>query len=169
MVSIVDEKEMGFTLGAADFLSKPVQPNLLRDVVSKHIPQALGAYNLLIVDDDESTRAVVRHTFEKLECHVTEAVNGQVGWEQLERRIPDIIILDLMMPEVDGFEFLGRVKNTEQWQHIPVIVLTAKTLTKDDYARLHGKVERIYEKSETPLVKVLESVSDQIRSTLMSA
>lgn len=167
MVSIVDEKKMGYTLGAADYISKPVQQSTLRDVVAKHIPDNLAQFELLVVDDDEATRTVVRHTFEKLECNVTEAINGQAGWEKIERLIPDIILLDLMMPEVDGFEFLDKVKKTSAWKDIPVIVLTAKTLTKDDYARLQGRVEKIYEKSEAPLTQILGSVSDQIRSTLM--
>lgn len=169
MVSIIDEKKMGYTLGAADYISKPVQQHTLRDVVAKHIPESLSQFQLLIIDDDEATRSVVRHTFEKLQCTVSEAVNGQAGWEQIEQRIPDIILLDLMMPEVDGFEFLERVKRTPEWKDIPVIVLTAKTLTKEDYARLQGRVEKIYEKSEAPLPQILGSVSEQIRSTLVSS
>lgn len=168
MVSIVDEKKMGYTLGAADYISKPVQQRTLREVVAKHIPDSLGQFQILVIDDDEATRSVVRHTFEKLECTVSEAINGQAGWEQIEQLIPDIILLDLMMPEVDGFEFLDRVKRTPEWKDIPVIVLTAKTLTNEDYARLQGRVEKIYEKSEAPLIQILGSVSEQIRSTLAS-
>lgn len=166
MVSVVDEKQMGYTLGATDYISKPVRQSTLRDAVAKHIPDVLGQYNLLVIDDDEATRSVVRRTFEKLDCSVAEAVNGQSGWEQIEAQIPDLILLDLMMPEVDGFEFLSRVKKTNKWKDIPVIVLTAKTLTNDDYARLQGNVDKIYEKSEAPLVQILGAVSDQIRTIL---
>ncbi len=168
MVSIVDEKKMGYTLGAADYISKPVQQNLLLDVVAKHIPEDKEQFKLLVIDDDEATRSVVKRAFEKLNCQVSEAVNGQAGWEQLDQLIPDIILLDLMMPEVDGFEFLDKVKNTPEWKDIPVIVLTAKTLTKRDYARLQGRVEKIYEKSEAPLMQILSKVSQQIRSQLLS-
>ncbi len=169
MVSIVDEKKMGYTLGAADYISKPVQQSTLREVVAKHIPESSAAqFELLVIDDDEATRTVVRHTFEKLDCNVTEAINGQAGWERIEQLIPDIILLDLMMPEVDGFEFLDRVKKTPEWKDIPVIVLTAKTLTKADYAKLQGRVENIYEKSEAPLTQILGSVSEQIRSNLVA-
>jgi len=166
MVSIVDEKKMGYTLGAADYLSKPVDQVTLRQVVAKHISDKVEHYNLLVIDDDQATRAVVRHTFEKLNCSVFEATNGQAGWEQVEQQIPDIIVLDLMMPDVDGFEFLDRVKKTKKWRDIPVIVLTAKTLTQDDYTRLQGRVEKIYEKAEAPLVQILSSVSDQIKSII---
>jgi CheY-like chemotaxis protein len=156
-------------LGAADYISKPVQQHTLREVVAKHIPNSLDQFQLLVIDDDEATRSVVCHTFEKLKCTVSEAINGQAGWEQIEQLIPDIILLDLMMPEVDGFEFLDRVKRTPAWKDRPVIVLTAKTLTNEDYARLQGRVEKIYEKSEAPLLHILGSVSEQIRSTLMSS
>lgn len=168
MVSIIDEKKMGYTLGAADYISKPVQQNLLLDVVAKHIPDDTEQFKLLVIDDDEATRSVVKRAFEKLNCDVSQAVNGQAGWEQLDQVIPDIILLDLMMPEVDGFEFLDKVKNTAEWKDIPVIVLTAKTLTKRDYARLQGRVEKIYEKSEAPLIQILSKVSQQIRSQLLS-
>ncbi|MBL4673635.1 MAG: response regulator [Arenicella sp.] len=155
-------------MGAADYISKPVQQRTLREVVAKHIPDSLGQFQLLVIDDDEATRSVVRHTFEKLKCTVSEAINGQAGWEQIEELIPDIILLDLMMPKVDGFEFLNRVKRTPEWKDIPVIVLTAKTLTNEDHARLQGRVEKVYEKSEAPLIQILGSVSEQIRSILVS-
>ena len=170
MVSIVDEKNMGYTLGAADYISKPVQQDVLRQVVAKHLPQLsdLEQLKLLVVDNDEATRAIVRRTFEQLNCDVTEAINGEVGCEVLQEMTPDVILLDLMMPEVDGFEFLDRIKKRDKFKEIPVIVLTAKALTKRDYARLQGRVEKIYEKSEEPLVKILRSLSEQIQSSLMS-
>ena len=100
------------------------------------------------VDDDEMVRRGVRHALAPIGWQVTEAENGQVAVEALATAQPDVIILDLMMPKMDGFEFLDELRSRPDWQDIPVVVITAKDLTEKDRARLNGGVERIIQKSD---------------------
>ena len=102
----------------------------------------------LLVDDDEMVRRSVRQALEPIGWKVTEAENGQVAVEVLATARPEVIILDLMMPKMDGFEFLDELRSRPDWQDIPVVVITAKDLTEKDRARLNGGVERIIQKSD---------------------
>jgi CheY-like chemotaxis protein len=79
---------------------------------------------------------------------VTEAENGQVAVEAITAARPDVIILDLMMPKMDGFEFLDELRSRRAWQDIPVVIITAKDLTEEDRDRLNGGIERIIQKSD---------------------
>ena len=102
----------------------------------------------LLVDDDEVVRRGVRQALEPIGWKVTEAENGQVAVDSLTAARPDVIILDLMMPKMDGFEFLDELRGRPDWQDIPVVVITAKDLTDEDRDRLNGGVERIIQKSD---------------------
>jgi CheY-like chemotaxis protein len=90
----------------------------------------------------------VRQALEPTGWEVIEAENGEVAVETLEAARPDVIILDLMMPKMDGFEFLDEVRGRSDWQDLPVVVITAKDLTQTDRDRLNGGVERIIQKSD---------------------
>jgi CheY-like chemotaxis protein len=102
----------------------------------------------LLVDDDELVRRSVRQALEPLGWKVTEAENGRVAIDSLTATRPDVIILDLMMPTMDGFEFMDRLRGRRDWQDIPVVVITAKDLTEEDRDRLNGGVERIVQKTD---------------------
>jgi CheY-like chemotaxis protein len=113
---------------------------------------------VLIVEDDPQTRDMLRRTLEKDGWQVTEAQNGKVGLAQLEGHVPSLILLDLMMPEMDGFEFMEALRQRKDTQRIPVIVITAKDLTEEDRRRLNGGVERIIQKGATSPAEVLELI-----------
>jgi CheY-like chemotaxis protein len=85
---------------------------------------------------------------EPIGWRVTEAEDGRVAVNSLIAARPDVIILDLMMPKMDGFEFLDELRSRSDWQDIPVVVITAKDLTDQDRDRLNGGVERIIQKSD---------------------
>jgi CheY-like chemotaxis protein len=93
-------------------------------------------------------RRGVRQALQPIGWKVTEAENGQVAVESLAATRPDVIILDLMMPKMDGFEVLDELRRRPDWQDIPVVVITAKDLTEEDRDRLNGGVERIIQKSD---------------------
>ena len=93
-------------------------------------------------------RSSVRQALEPIGWKVTEAENGQVAVDALVSAKPDVIILDLMMPEMDGFEFMHELRRRPAWQDIPVVVITAQELTQEDRDRLNGGVERIIGKSD---------------------
>jgi GAF domain-containing protein/CheY-like chemotaxis protein len=146
LMSIVDQKNRGYALGAVDYLVKPVD----RVKLVKTLTSICGATagHALLVDDDEVVRRGVRQALEPTGWKVSEAENGQVAVQSLIAARPDVIILDLMMPEMDGFEFLNELRGRPDWQDIPVVVITAKDLTEDDRNRLNGGVERIIQKSD---------------------
>jgi CheY-like chemotaxis protein/anti-sigma regulatory factor (Ser/Thr protein kinase) len=146
LMSIIEEKNRGYALGAADHLVKPVDRTKLVETLTGICGSTAG--RALLVDDDDVVRRGVRQALEPIGWKVTEAKNGQVAVDALTAARPDVIILDLMMPKMDGFEFLDELRGRPAWQDIPVVVITAKDLTDEDRDRLNGGVERIIQKSD---------------------
>jgi len=146
LMSIMEEKNRGYALGAADYLVKPVDRNKLVETLRSVCGATTG--HVLLIDDDDVARRGVRTTLEPIGWRVSEAENGQVAVEALAAARPDVIVLDLMMPKMDGFEFLDELRARPDWQDIPVVVITAKDLTDEDRDRLNGGVERIIQKSD---------------------
>jgi CheY-like chemotaxis protein len=145
MLTVVDDKQMGFALGAADYFTKPIDFQRLHQVLEKHRKPA-GKQTVLIVEDHADTREMLRRAMEKEGWAVAEAENGKVGLERLAGTAPTLILLDLMMPEMDGFEFMDTLRRDQEYPRVPVIVITAKDLTEEDRRRLNGGVERIIQK-----------------------
>jgi signal transduction histidine kinase/DNA-binding response OmpR family regulator len=145
LMSIVDQKNRGYALGAADYLVKPVDRSKLVETLTGICGPRAG--RTLLVDDDEVVRRSVRQALEPIGWTVIEAENGQVAVDALTTGRPDVIILDLMMPKMDGFEFMDELRGRPDWREIPVVVITAKDLTEEDRDRLNGGVERIIQKS----------------------
>jgi CheY-like chemotaxis protein len=145
LMTIVEEKKRGYALGAADYLVKPVDRGKLVALLSNICGSAAG--QVLLVDDDDLVRRSVRMALEPIGWRVTEAENGRLALDSLMASRPDVIILDLMMPKMDGFEFLDELRARPDWRDIPVVVITAKELTDQDRSRLNGGVERIIQKS----------------------
>jgi len=146
LMSMVDQKNRGYALGAADYLVKPVDRTKLVETLTSICGSAAG--RALLVDDDDLVRRVVRQVLQPLGWQVSEAENGQVAVQSLGAARPDVIILDLMMPKMDGFEFLDELRSRHDWQDIPVVIITGKDLTDEDRDRLNGGVERIIQKSD---------------------
>ncbi len=161
MVSMLDDRSLGFSLGAADYLSKPVEQGRLLSVLRKHCP-AQGSGHVLLVEDDPATRELIRRTLDQEGWRSAEAENGLVGLERLAEEIPAAILLDLMMPEMDGFEFLARLRQNKAWRGIPVIVVTAKTLTAADRKRLKGSVEMLVEKGGDEIDTILAGLKKML-------
>lgn len=145
MVTIADDQKLGYALGAADYLTKPVDQQRLLSVMEKHCA-ALGPRRVLVVEDDASTRSLFKRLLEKDGWAVAEAENGRVALQQLASAHPCLILLDLMMPEMDGFEFVEEMRRQEAWRHIPIVVVTSKDLTEADRQRLSGQVEKVLQK-----------------------
>jgi len=146
LMTIVEEKNRGYALGAADYLVKPVNRSKLVETLRSVCGSAAG--RILLIDDDDVVRRSVRTALEPLGWHVSEAENGVRALASLSAARPDAIILDLMMPKMDGFEFIDELRANTDWREIPVVVITAMDLTEHDRARLNGGVERIIQKSE---------------------
>jgi CheY-like chemotaxis protein len=165
MVTITDDKEMGFALGAVDYLTKPVDWGHLSGVVTRL--RAGGATGpVLVVDDDPSMRDLTRRALEKDGFPVADAENGRVALAQVGRQTPALILLDLMMPEMDGFAFLAELRAHEAWRRIPVIIVTAKELTEADREQLSGQVQRIVHKAPAGLGPLFQEIHDLVAACL---
>lgn len=159
MLSMIDNQSLGFALGATDYLTKPVERDKFVSVLRQYYLRngENGQNNLLIVEDDKNTRELFERTAEKEGWHVDTAENGLIGLNRLAQQKPDLILLDLMMPEMDGFQFVTQMRQNEAWQDIPIVVVTAKPLENEDIQKLRGQVERILQKAEfTPQQLVTE-------------
>jgi PAS domain S-box-containing protein len=161
MVTMLDDPERGFALGAADYATKPVDRQRLSQILKKytcpHPPCPV-----LMVEDDPATRALTRKILEKEGWKVTDAENGRQALECMERELPSLILLDLMMPEMDGFEFADRVRQRPEWRLIPIVVVTAKDLSAKERRRLNGSVESILQKASGSREALLKQVRDLV-------
>ncbi len=147
MVTFVDQRGLAASLGAADYVQKPVKWDRFRQVMD-HFRGSEG--HILVVDDDEELRRQVRSALQRDGWTVDEAADGQAALEQVDRLVPQVVLLDLTMPTMDGFEFLYRFRARPGCADIPVVVLTARDLTREDRKRLKG-ASQILNKGETSL------------------
>ena len=161
MVTMLDEPERGFTLGAAEYATKPVDRQRLSQILKKYTC-ANPPCPVLMVEDDPAIRSITRNILEREGWKVTEAENGREALECMEEERPSLILLDLMMPEMDGFEFADRVRQRPEWRFIPIVVLTAKDLTVKERRRLSGSVETILHKDGDSREALLNQVRDLV-------
>ena len=146
MCSIISEKEHGLSLGASDYLVKPI---LEDDLVAalERLDQEEGYHRVLVVDDQPEDRHLLRRMIEACEGYeVVEAAGGQEAITLVRQVRPHIIILDLMMPEVDGFAVLESIKADKSTRSIPIIVVTAKDLTREEQNLLSRRAEALLQK-----------------------
>ena len=158
MLTIVDDKNLGYALGASDYLTKPLDRERLLSVLNKYRREA----PVLVVDDDATLRELLRRILEGAGYTVVEAENGRIALERLRTMAPGVILLDLMMPEMDGFEVVAEMRRHEAWRTIPIVVVTAKELTVEDRQRLNGYVERVLEKGAYSRDTLLAEVRDLV-------
>jgi signal transduction histidine kinase/DNA-binding response OmpR family regulator/HAMP domain-containing protein/putative methionine-R-sulfoxide reductase with GAF domain len=157
--SIISEEERGMSLGAADYLVKPIMEEDLLAALDR-LNREPGNHEILVVDDQADDRALLRRIIESQEhFEVIEAAGGSEAIELVKDLHPHIIILDLMMPEVDGFAVLEAVKSNEVTRSIPVIAVTAKDLTPEDRQRLNHRVEALVKKGVLEQDELLEDVA----------
>lgn len=161
MLTIVEDKQLGFSLGAAEYLSKPVEMEHLIGILDRYCVDKSSA-DILVIEDDEATRRLVGRSLEKSGCSVRFGETGREGIERLEEALPDLILLDLMMPEMDGFEFLAERARNPAWRAVPVVVMTAKILTASDRKRLNGGVDLLLQKGENDLSQLLPQLNQVI-------
>ena len=163
MVSMLHDRDIGHALGASDYLTKPFDRQKLVAALRRFRRDG-SLRPVLVVEDDLPTREVIRRALERDGWSVSEADNGRRGLLSVARQVPDLIVLDLMMPEMDGFEFVAELRKSESGRRIPVVVVTAKELTEEDRRRLNGQVRRVLHKGSFSR----EELSSELRRALES-
>ena len=156
LASIVDEKSRGYALGAVEYMLKPIDRERLVEVL--HEICIREDRRVLVVDDDDVLRTTVARALGNEGWSVMEAAGGSEALEALDTAHPDVILLDLMMPGMSGFEFLAELRERSESRHTPVVVITAKDLTEDDKRRLDGGVAHILQKSASSTAELLEEL-----------
>lgn len=163
IVSIIDDKNLGHALGASDYLVKPVPGDRLTDVLRRFCNLTSSGLALL-AEDDPDMRELLKRVLEKEKWTVVEANNGREALDLMAQRRPSLILLDLMMPEVDGMEFLDELQHHPEWSNIPVVVITAKELTEVERMFLNGSmllsgcVKRVLQKGSFNREELLSEV-----------
>jgi signal transduction histidine kinase/DNA-binding response OmpR family regulator len=147
MVTILDEQRRGMALGVAGYLTKPIDRDRLRTAVRRLRTPARSA-RVLLVDDDELARRRIRFWLEAEQWSVDEAESGRTALARIAAAQPDVILLDLMMPEMDGFELVAALQTDALGRDIPVIVITALDLSEQDRARLNSGIESVLVKND---------------------
>jgi signal transduction histidine kinase/CheY-like chemotaxis protein len=162
ILTIVEEKNLGYALGAAEYLVKPLDRDRLVEVIRRHRPER----PMLVVDDDAELRQLLRRVLEREGYEVLEAPNGAVALARARERTPGLVLLDLVMPEMDGFEFLERFRREEAWQGVPVVVVSARQLTGEDRARLAGAVQRVIDKGDHRGERLVREIRELVAASL---
>ncbi|NUO54533.1 MAG: response regulator [Polyangiaceae bacterium] len=158
VVSVLGERALALSLGATEYVTKPVDRDRLASLLRRHLPER-GV--VLVVDDDADARNLVSRAVSEIGHEPITAASGAAAQRELEGRRPDLVILDLLLPEMDGFAVLDWMRATPRHADVPVMVMTAKDLTPEDRARLNGSVANVLQKATTSqrdLVGVLEGL-----------
>ena len=163
MLTVVDDKQIGFALGAADYFTKPIEWGRLNTALQKYRTPT-NHQSVLIVEDDPQARDMLRRALAREGWQVLEAENGRLALERLNGQVPALILLDLMMPEMDGFEFMQKLRQRPDCRRVPVVVITAKDITEQDRRRLNGEVARILRKSNLSIRELVAEVQALTRA-----
>ena len=161
MLTIVDDKNLGYALGATDYLIKPVDRGRLIEILAKfrNVPPPRLA---LVVDDEEPARKMLTQILEKERWNVVQAENGLEALERIAKQRPDLILLDLVMPKMNGYQFLAELRNHDKWRPIPIIVVTAKDMSTEERLALDGYVEKVLPKHALTEEALLTEIQDLI-------
>jgi PAS domain S-box-containing protein len=163
MLTILDEKNRGYALGASEFMTKPIDRERMRAILSRY--RGAGQ-RILIIEDDRDVRQWLCHLVLSEGWQASEAENGRIGLACLAEVRPDLILLDLMMPEMDGFEFLAELRKSADFRNVPVIVVTGAELSQEDHERLNGGVLSVLQKRLFAREELLAELQALIRASL---
>jgi DNA-binding response OmpR family regulator len=165
MVTMTDDRSMGYALGASDYLVKPIDPGRLSALLNRHA-RGTSPSTVLVVDDDPAMRELARRTLQADGWRVREAADGRAALQCIAAERPDLVVLDLMMPTLDGFAFLTELRAMPSGDSLPVVVVTARDVSDADRQRLNGHVRRILRKGAYDRSQLLSAVRQQVVDSL---
>jgi CheY-like chemotaxis protein len=154
-----DDRTKGYSLGVAEYLVKPFSQEQLAVALRKYRPAYAAGAEIMVVEDNPPTQKMIRDLLEMGGWRVSTAENGRIALEKIARCPPDLILLDLMMPEMDGFEFVAELRRQPAYAAIPIVVLTAKSLDKRERNSLENEVKSIFQKGAYQQEALMEELS----------
>jgi CheY-like chemotaxis protein len=157
VISMVDDENKGYSLGASEYLTKPIDRTRIHILLKKYKWDSGSA---LVVEDDTSTRKMLCRVLEDYGLNVAEADNGKIALDRVQEKPPGVIFLDLMMPVMNGFEFIEELQKNPEWRSIPIVVITSKELTHADRLRLNGGVQKLIEKKSLDQNDLFKEIHD---------
>lgn len=159
ILSLVEDKSIGYSLGAAEYLHKPIDRHELGRILNKYLESnTINTHRILLVEDDDETRNALASMLRKHQIKVLLAENGRIALDILVTQAVDLIITDLIMPEVDGFEFINRLKQNEQLNNTPIVVLAPQETSADDRTLLNQSVSYVLEKGAYDLERLFKEI-----------
>jgi signal transduction histidine kinase/CheY-like chemotaxis protein len=164
LLSVVENNEIAMALGATDCLTKPIDWTKLQTCLERLLPKS-DPNRILVVEDDPASRELVTRILERDGWKVERVCNGKEAYKSIETSPPALVLLDLMMPEMDGFELVSKLKDHPTLSGVPVVVLTSKMLTPEDHAKLNGSVLHILAKGSTGRHDLIETVKKAQRNS----
>jgi PAS domain S-box-containing protein len=169
ILSIVDQKHVGFALGAADYLIKPVRQRELLDAVRKHVPaSADDDSTILLVDDDPKTLELLQETLRGAGYETQSVRSGPRALEVLSNKVVGAVLLDLLMPGMDGFQVIRHMRQAPALQHLPILVMTAKSLSNEEAALLSQQTQGFLQKNGTWRQQLLLEVTRVVRGARLT-
>ncbi|EOC99267.1 response regulator [Caldisalinibacter kiritimatiensis] len=170
IISVLPEEEKGLALGAFEYLMKPISKESLKTIVEKVL--SINQYDehstrkVLAIDDELDALEIISEVLTSYNCQVYTAINGRAGLDKARTVKPDIILLDLIMPEMDGFEILNQLEKDEELKDIPVVILTAKIMSSDEKRKLNERVYLVSNKSQLGLEKFRIAIEKAMKGDL---
>jgi len=161
LVTLADNEGLGLTLGAADYVSKPIEAHRLLGILSSCRPGQLKT-PIMVVEDDAPTREVIVRLLTRENWPVVQAENGRQAIEIMQAAPPSLVLLDLLMPELDGFGVLRAMRVNPDWRDIPVVVLTSIDLTNEIRNLLQQQTNRVFQKGTYSKEELLREVRTSV-------
>jgi signal transduction histidine kinase/CheY-like chemotaxis protein len=159
IVSMVDEQGAGFALGAAEYLVKPVDRARLLDVLARSLAPPGDGRTLVAIDDDPVDLDLIEAVLAPEGWRVVRAAGGDEGVRSVRRERPAIVVLDLLMPDVDGFAVVEQLRSDPLVEDVPIVVLTSKEMTTADHERLAGQISHLARKGTVANAELVDLVA----------
>jgi DNA-binding response OmpR family regulator len=170
ILSIVDQKNVGFALGATDYLIKPIRKPDLLEIMHKHVsPEADDDSVILLVDDDPRTLELLEDALRSAGYETQSVQSGTRALEVLSSKMVGAVLLDLLMPGMDGFQVIGHIRQQATLRDLPIFVMTAKTLTEQELAILGRQTQAFFQKGSSWQLQLVAEINRVIQHTRAKA
>ncbi len=168
LITMLNDSNLGYSLGAAEYLRKPVDRAALTRMLARYTPGDTAA-RVLVVDDDEPTRELLCRDIERAGLECVHAEDGAAALVRIGEHRPAVVLLDLMMPNMDGFAFIKALRSHPEWHSIPVVVITAKDLSRDEWQLLNSTADRIVQKGQYSATGLLADIQRHLPASRSAA